>query len=116
MLGVTFIKNSLSPLRINYFSSFAECVTKLKKQGVKLIGISPYAEKYFYELGLKNDNFVIVFGVEVSRLVKEKMALLDDIVKLPMSDNLDFMTLSEVAPVMIYEVKRQSLIQSKISK
>lgn len=100
-------KEGLPPLKINYFSYFTECAVKLKKQGIKLIGTSSYAKKSFYELDLKNDNFAIVFGTEISGLIKEKIALLDDMVKLPMSDNLDFMTLSVVVPVIIYEAKRQ---------
>jgi tRNA(Leu) C34 or U34 (ribose-2'-O)-methylase TrmL len=100
-------KQGLPPLRINYFSSFAECAAKLKEQEIKLIGTSSYAKKSFYELDLKKDNFAIVFGTETSGLIKEKIALLDDMVKLPMSDNLDFMTLSVVVPVIIYEAKRQ---------
>lgn len=100
-------KEGMPPLKINYFSSFAECASKLRAQGIRLIGTSSRAKKSFYELDLKNDNFAIVFGTETSGLIKEKIAILDDMVKLPMSDNLDFMTLSVVVPVMIYEIKRQ---------
>lgn len=100
-------KQGLPPLRINYFSSLVECAVKLKKQNIKLIGTSSYAKKSFYDLDLKEDNFAIVFGTETSGLTKEKIALLDDMVRLPMSDNLDFMTLSVVVPIVIYEAKRQ---------
>lgn len=100
-------KDGLPELKINYFDSFAECATKLKEQGIKLIGTSSYAKKSFYELDLKNENFAIIFGTETSGLIKEKISLLDDMVKLPMSDDLDFMTLSVVVPVMVYEAKRQ---------
>lgn len=100
-------KQGLSPLKISYFSSFEECVLMLKKKNIKLIGTSSYATKSFYSLDLKDDNFAIVFGTEISGLINKKITLLDDMVKLPMSDDLDFMTLSVAAPVIIYEAKRQ---------
>ena len=100
-------KQGLPPLKINYFFSLEECVLKLREQNIKLIGTSSYAKKSFYDLDLKDNNFAIVFGTETSGLTNEKITLLNDMVKLPMSNDLDFMTLSVVVPVIIYEAKRQ---------
>jgi len=99
--------NGLPNLAIHYWPSLQDCAKTLKAQGIRLIGTSPHVKKSFYELDLSRDNYAIVFGPESSGLVREKAALLDEIVSLPMSHDLDFMTLSVVVPIVVYEAVRQ---------
>lgn len=100
-------KNGLPNIPIFYIKSFKECLEALKAKKFVLIGTSPYSQESFYDLDLKDDNLVIVFGTESSGLTKEKMTMMDKMVKLPMTSNLDFMTLSVIVPVIVYEIKRQ---------
>ena len=94
-------------LKIYYFDSLEFCVDKLREEGIQLIGTSPHAKKSFYDLDLSGDEKVLVFGTEVGGLSRRKMALMDEIIKVPMSGNIDFMTLSVAAPIVAYEISRQ---------
>lgn len=96
-----------SSLRIRYFGSLEDCVVELKKGNTRFIGTSPHAEKSFYELKFNGHYDAIVFGTEVGGLSKNKQALMDEMVKIPMSNELDFMTLSVVVPIVAYELNRQ---------
>lgn len=86
--------------------SFEDMVSLLKKQGKTLIGTSPYATKNFYDLDLTQIQPVFVFGTETSGLTAEKQHLLDDMVILPMTPKIRFMTLSVCVPPIAYEYFR----------
>jgi len=100
-------ENGLPNLAIQYWPTLEDCVRALKTQGIRLIGTSPRAEKSFYKLNLSTDDYAIVFGTESSGLSREKAELLDEMVNIPMSSDLDFMTLSVVVPIVVYEAIRQ---------
>jgi len=97
----------LTGLNVHYYQSFEALVVQLKKQKIYLIGTSPNAKKSFYEMDLSKNDFAIVFGTEVGGLSKSKIANMDEIVKIPMLPEIDFMTLSIVTPIIAYEVSRQ---------
>lgn len=94
-------------LSIHYYTSLDECANELHQQGVQLIGTSPAATSSFNDLDFTKEDVAIVFGTEVGGLSKEKMRLLDGNVKIPMQDDIDFMTLSVVTPIVVYEALRQ---------
>lgn len=100
-------KEGLPKLSIYYYPSLNECVEKLKKQGVRLIGTSPQAKKSFYALDLSGDDYAVVFGTETSGLSDRKSLLMNEMVKIPMSKAIDFMTLSVCVPIVAYEILRQ---------
>jgi len=93
-------------LKVRYFNSLEDCVKELRKEKIRFIGTSPHAKKSFYELEIDDFNDAIVFGTEVGGLSKSKLALMDEMVKVPMSNELDFMTLSVVVPAIAYEINR----------
>lgn len=76
-------------------------------KGIRLIGTSPRATSSLFEVNLSESNFAVVFGTEVGGLSKEKLALMDELVQIPMGDQLDFMTLSVVTPIVVYEILSQ---------
>ena len=100
-------EKGLPNLEIHYWPTLEDCAKALKAQGIRLIGTSPHVKKSFYQLDLRKDNYAIVFGTESSGLSQEKAALLDEMVNIPMSSDLDFMTLSVVVPIIVYEAIRQ---------
>jgi tRNA G18 (ribose-2'-O)-methylase SpoU len=100
-------KEGLPKLLIFYYPSLNECVVKLKKQGIRLIGTSPRAKKSFYTLDLSGNDYAIVFGTESSGLSNRKLSSMDEMVKIPMSGAIDFMTLSVCVPIVAYEILRQ---------
>ena len=97
----------LPNLPIFYYPSLDECVSAMKKKGIRMIGTSPQAKKSFLSMDLGGDDFAIVFGTEVGGLSKTKMPMMDEMVVIPMSDELDFMTLSVVTPIVVYEILSQ---------
>jgi tRNA G18 (ribose-2'-O)-methylase SpoU len=100
-------ENGLPNLAIQYWPTLEHCVRALKSRGIRLIGTSPHAEKSFYAIDLNANDCAIVFGTESSGLSREKAGLLDEMVNIPMSSDLDFMTLSVVVPIVVYEAIRQ---------
>ena len=97
----------LPRLPIFYYASFDECVTALQLQGIRLIGTSPHSEKSLYDVDFRNNDIAVVFGTETSGLTEAKSSRLDDMVKIPMSEYIDFMTLSVCVPIVAYEIFRQ---------
>ena len=100
-------KNGLPQIPAHYYPSLKECAEKLKSSGIRLIGTSPRAKKSFFDLDLSKDDYAIVFGTEVGGLSQEKASLMDEIVVVPMSGEIDFMTLSVITPIVVYEAIRQ---------
>jgi len=107
-------KNGYPAFNIHYYSSLENLADDFKKRKIRLIGTSPAAKKSFYELNLKKDDFSVVFGTETTGLSKNKALIMDELVKIPMSNEIDFMTLSVITPVVAYEIARQqgSLVSS----
>jgi len=92
---------------IHYYATLEDLAKEFKEKEIRLIGTSPAAKKSFYELNLEENNFAIVFGTERSGLTKKKSSFMDELVKIPMNDDIDFMTLSVVTPIIAYDIARQ---------
>jgi hypothetical protein len=88
-------------------SDFTKRINALKKQGYKIVGTSPNVKKSLFETDFSTGKHVIVFGTETSGLSKEKMALMDEIVCVPMKNKTKFFTIKGIAPVFAFEVLRQ---------
>lgn len=97
----------LPSLPIYYYNSLEECANTMHSSGIRLIGTSPRASESLFNMNLGEKDFAIVFGTEVGGLSKPKMALMDKIVRVPMDDSLDFMTLSVITPIVVYEILGQ---------
>ena len=92
---------------VYHFDTFEDAVDTLHKAGKILIGTSGAASDSFYDHDYSGGNYVIVFGTESTGLTKAKQEMLDGIVKLPMSSNLDFYTLPIVTSAVGFEILRQ---------
>lgn len=101
------VKKSGISLPIHYYDSLEECVGELKAKGIRIIGTSPHSSKSFCDLDLSGDDYAILFGTESGGLSKKKTSLVDEMVKIPMTGAIDFMTLSVVVPIVTYEAIRQ---------
>jgi tRNA(Leu) C34 or U34 (ribose-2'-O)-methylase TrmL len=101
--------NIKSTIRETHFATFAEAVKTLKSQNKYLVGTVASAKKTLYEIDLpENRDVVLVFGTETSGLTATKMAMLDDVVKLPMdSSKVDFLTLPVAVSASVYELWRR---------
>ncbi len=98
-------KPMLENIKMN--GDFSKRIAELKKQGYSIIGTSPNAKKSLFKSDLSSGKHVIVFGTETSGLSKEKMALMDEMVLVPMKPPASFFTIRAVAPIIAYETMRQ---------
>ena len=92
---------------VKVHSDFEKRIIALKKQGYKIIGTSPDAGENFFDCDFSKGKNVIVFGTETSGLSKEKMSLMDKMVKVPMKNGTKFFTISTIAPVFAYSALKQ---------
>lgn len=92
---------------VSIHSDFEKRIKALKKQRYEIIGTSPNTGKNFFDVDLSAGKQVIVFGTETSGLSKEKMSLMDKMVKIPMKNETRFFTITAIAPVFAYETLRQ---------
>lgn len=92
---------------IKYYKSLLDAVEDLHSQGINTVGTTSHTNKDFYDLDLYDGNSVIVFGAESSGLSKQKMSYLNDLVKLPMGEGIDFLTLPIASSAIAYEINRQ---------
>lgn len=100
-------KTGYPHFNIHYYSTLEELANEFKEKKIRLIGTSPSAKKSFYALNLEKKDFAIVFGNEITGLSKNKVPLLEELVKIPMNEEMDFMTLSVITPLVAYEIARQ---------
>ena len=100
-------QQGLSELPIRYHETLETCITMLRSRGIRMVGTSPHASKTIHDFDLSDGNIAIVFGTETSGLTKTKVSMLDDMMVVPMSPDIDFMTLSVCVPIVAYEMLRQ---------
>jgi tRNA G18 (ribose-2'-O)-methylase SpoU len=93
--------------RFQYFENFEEAIDLLRSIGKRLIGTVPHAPKSIYDLNLSEGNSVFVFGNESSGLTLRKQQCLDEIVSVPTTADVSFLTLPTVVPIIAYETYRQ---------
>ena len=106
-------KEGLPEIQITYHDSLDECVSGLRAKGIRILGTSPYASKSIYDTDLSGTDYAIVFGTETSGISKGKQLLMDEMLSVPMTDQIDFMTLSVVVPIVAYEALRQQKLGSR---
>ena len=92
---------------VKYADTLEELVNDFRAKGYRIIGTSPHAEAIYADIDYTTDDFVIVFGTEVSGLSRKKLEMMDTTVKIPMLGNVDSLNLATSVAVVIYEVLRQ---------
>lgn len=107
------IKNKVTSWNIKdypnviHYDTFENAVSDLKSKGKLVVGTSGNTDKIYYDMDFTDKDVVIVFGSESSGLSLRKQKMLDDLVKLPMSSKLDFLTLPVVVSAIAYDLNRQ---------
>ena len=92
---------------IIHFDTIYDAIKRLKNEGKKIIGTSPYATTNFYDVAnIVKDDIVVAFGTETTGLAPTAMDMMDVVTKLPM-ENIGFLTLSIAASAVAYELDRQ---------
>jgi TrmH family RNA methyltransferase len=80
---------------------------ELHNRGRYLIGTSPHAKKSIFDLDLSEGKSVFIFGTESGGLSKEKISKLDELISVPATEEVPFLTLPTVVPIIAYEYYRQ---------
>lgn len=77
---------------------------------IKTIAVSEKAKKTAFEFDF-DDSLALIMGAEDKGIQKGLLKMVDDSVKLPMSDQMDSLNVSVACGVMLYEVQRQQNYQ-----
>jgi len=97
--------NSYPPTEL--FKDLDFAARELHNRGKYLIGTSPHSKRSLFDLDLSEGKGVFVFGTECGGLSKEKISKLDELVSVPTKENVPFLTLPTVVPIVAYEYYRQ---------
>jgi TrmH family RNA methyltransferase len=92
---------------VKYADTLEELVNDFRSKGYRIIGTSPHAETSYTDLDYTKDDFIMVFGTEVSGLSRDKLEMMDVNVKIPMLGDVDSLNLATSVAVIIYEILRQ---------
>jgi TrmH family RNA methyltransferase len=92
---------------IEFFENLGFAVQEMHNRGRYLIGTSPHSKKSIFDLDLSEGKSVFVFGTESGGLSREKISRLDELVSVPATEKVPFLTLTTVVPIIAYEYYRQ---------
>lgn len=92
---------------IEIFENLDLAAQELHNRGRYLIGTSPHSKKSIFDLDLYEGKSVFVFGTESGGLSREKISKLDELVSIPTTSEVSFLTLPTVVPIVAYEYYRQ---------
>lgn len=94
-------------VNVKYVDTLEELVNDFRAKGYKIIGTSPHAEAIYTEVDYAKDNFLMVFGTEVSGLSRAKLEMMDTTITIPMLGKVDSLNLATSVAIVMYEVLRQ---------
>lgn len=100
-------------VNVKYADTLAELVNEFRAKGYRIIGTSPHAETIYTDMDYTTDDFIIVFGPEVSGLSRAKLEMMDITITIPMLGNVDSLNLATSVAIVMYEVLRQRGFKAK---
>lgn len=89
-----------------YEKDISALIERLRGEGKQIIGAAPRAEKLYTEIDYTRPT-VLVFGNEISGLGKSTLALMDDVITVPMPGGIESLNVVMCAAVILYEGLRQ---------
>ena len=95
-------------LLISVVPNISQAVSKLKDNGIWIVGSDSSADKMYYEVDFKLPTAVVIGseGRGIQNLIKRKC---DFIVKIPMLGKIQSLNVSAAAGILIYEALKQRL-------
>lgn len=81
----------------------------IKNNGIRLVGLDGSAHKFIHEVNTRMP-LALIAGSEDEGISNPVIRLIDDLVKLPMSSELESYNVSVATAMALYEVKRQKTI------
>lgn len=91
---------------LSYEKDFRKLIGMLKAEGKLIIGTSSGSKKLYTEVDYKQPT-VFVFGTEACGLSKEKRQLMDELVYIPMTADVESLNVVNAAAIVLYEGLRQ---------
>lgn len=91
---------------LSYEKDFRKLIGMLKAEGKLIVGTSPGSRKLYTEVNYKQPT-VFVFGTEACGLSKEKRQLMDELVYIPMTADVESLNVVNAAAIVLYEGLRQ---------
>ncbi len=92
---------------VKYANTLEELVNDFRAKGYRIIGTSPHSENIYTDMDYTKDDFIIVFGTEVSGLSRAKLEMMDTTIKIPMPGDVDSLNLATSVAIVTYEILRQ---------
>lgn len=93
---------------VQYFNTLENCIQHFRERNISISGTSPYGTLTYWDIDFLRPQ-AIVFGNEATGLSKEKLAMLDQIVIIPMPGIAESLNLATSAAIISFEAVRQQL-------
>lgn len=98
---------------VHYYDHLNDAVDFFRSQGITVVGTSPYADKLFWDHDFQEPT-AVVFGNEATGLGRRSLALLDDVILIPMPGNAESLNVVTSAAVVAFEALRQRFQGRKV--
>ena len=97
---------AINNLKIFHVTNLSRTIKEIQKKGIWVVGLDGNSNSTIYDVDLR-DSTAIVMGSEgkgIRRLIKETC---DQIVKIPMTGNIESLNVSVATGIALFETKRQ---------
>ena len=105
-VAVKISAGALLKIPVCRVENMTAAIKDIKNNGIKIIGLDGIADNYIYEVNTKMP-LAIIAGSEDEGISNPVIRLVDELVKLPMSPELESYNVSVATAMALYEVNRQ---------
>lgn len=105
-VAVKISAGALLKIPVCRVENITAAIKDIKNNGIKIIGLDGTADKYIYEVSTKMP-LAIIAGSEDEGISNPVIRLVDELVKIPMSPELESYNVSVATAMALYEVNRQ---------
>ena len=100
-------RNIETLVKISRFPLIDEAVADFQAKGYRVIGTSPRTDVLYTDLEYAQGKDVFVFGTEETGLGGRKLALMDEVIRIPILGEVDSLNLATSVGIILYEARRQ---------
>src|SRR5262249_43139370 len=95
--------------------TLAQTILQLRSRGIRCIAAHPHTDRKFLAQADFSDDCCIVFGSEGEGISKPVLDACDEVVCIPMANEVDSLNVGAAAAVFLYEAARQRLATSRMT-
>ena len=89
--------------------NIAEVITRHQEQGIQVIATTSKATKSYWDIDFTRSSLILL-GNEGAGLSEESIALANERVTIPLSNNVESLNVATATALLLYEVQRQSRV------